>query len=97
MFNEYFELGNRLQKHYLSPSVFLCLATGQFVPPIHRRNLYSLQYSMLPATRTGIVELWKKLTEREPIPDSKFNGMNGYPSLPRRAVANGGPRRGSRN
>lgn len=96
MFNEYFELGNRLQKHYLSPSVFLCLATGQFVPPIHRRNLYSLQYSMLPKSRTGISELWRKLTEREPVPEGKF-ATNGYPALPRRGVVNGAARRGSRH
>jgi len=102
MFNEYFELGNRLRKHYLSPGVFLCLGTGQFVPPIHRRNLYSLQYSMLPATRTGIVELWRKLTEPEPVSERHFSfvngGMNGYPPLARRGMAGDkGTRRGSRN
>ncbi|KAF2198769.1 Gpi1-domain-containing protein [Delitschia confertaspora ATCC 74209] len=97
MFNEYFELGNRLRKHYLSPGVFLRLATGQFVPPIHRKNLYSLQYSMLPATRTGIPELWKRLTEKEPVPDNNKFAMNGYPVLPRRNLANGGMRRGSRH
>ncbi|CAO2656133.1 Nn.00g049360.m01.CDS01 [Neocucurbitaria sp. VM-36] len=64
MFQPYFELGDRIRKHYFSPGVLLCLVTGQFVPPIHRRNLYSLQYSMLPATRTSIGELWKELTER---------------------------------
>ncbi|EON65103.1 hypothetical protein W97_04338 [Coniosporium apollinis CBS 100218] len=62
MFNEYFQLGNRIRKHYISPGVFLCLVTGRFVPPIHRKNLYSLQYSMLPARRAGIVELWSRLT-----------------------------------
>ncbi|KAF2084561.1 N-acetylglucosaminyl transferase component Gpi1 [Saccharata proteae CBS 121410] len=63
MFNEYFQLGNRIRKHYISPGVFLCLVTGRFVPPIHRKNLYSLQYSMLPARRAGIAELWMRLTE----------------------------------
>ncbi|KAI9682728.1 MAG: phosphatidylinositol N-acetylglucosaminyltransferase subunit gpi1 [Trizodia sp. TS-e1964] len=68
MFHQYFELGHRIRKHYLSPRVILCLATGRFVPPIHRKNLYSLQYSMLPARRAGILELWKRLTEEPPMP-----------------------------
>jgi len=63
MFNTYFQLGYRIRKHYLSPRVILALATGRFVPPIHRRNLYSLQYSMLPARRAGIGEVWGRLTE----------------------------------
>ncbi|KAK2808342.1 hypothetical protein FQN50_004727 [Emmonsiellopsis sp. PD_5] len=65
MFDQYFQLGHRLRKHYLSPSVILCLVTGRFVPPIHRRNMYSLQYSMLPAQRVGIVEVWSRLTEKK--------------------------------
>jgi len=65
MFHPYFELGGRIRKHYLSPSVFLSLASGQFVPPIHRRTLYSLQYSMLPAERATITELWDLLTQTE--------------------------------
>ncbi|MCJ1467272.1 phosphatidylinositol N-acetylglucosaminyltransferase subunit gpi1 [Pseudocyphellaria aurata] len=64
MFNQYFQLGHRIRKHYLSPSVFLCLATGRFVPPIHRKSLYSLQYSMLPAQRASILEVWHRLTEK---------------------------------
>ncbi|KAI9773433.1 MAG: phosphatidylinositol N-acetylglucosaminyltransferase subunit gpi1 [Geoglossum simile] len=68
MFRQYFQLGHRLRNHYVSPRVILCLATGRFVPPIHRKNLYSLQYSMLPAPRTGIIELWTKLTEGAPKP-----------------------------
>ena len=66
MFSQYFALGHRLRKHYLSPRVFLCLVTGRFVPPIHRKNLYSLQYSMLPARRAGIREVWARLTEKAP-------------------------------
>ncbi|EFE31953.1 pig-Q [Trichophyton benhamiae CBS 112371] len=61
---KYFRLGQRIRQHYLSPRVILCLATGQFVPPIHRRNLYSLQYSMLPAQRVGIVDVWSRLTAK---------------------------------
>ena len=63
MFDQYFELGQRIRKHYLSPGVLLCLATGQFLPPVHRKSLYSLQYSMLPARRAGIWEVWSRLTE----------------------------------
>ncbi|ORY58774.1 Gpi1-domain-containing protein [Pseudomassariella vexata] len=61
MFHQYFQMGNRIRKHYLSPRVLFCLMTGRFVPPIHRKNLYSLQYSMLPATRSGIFEMWEAL------------------------------------
>lgn len=63
MFDQYFQLGHRLRKHYLSPRVIFCLVTGRFVPPIHRRNLYSMQYSMLPARRAGMTEVWSMLTE----------------------------------
>ena len=64
-FTQYAHLTHRLRKHYLSPRVFLCLVSGQFVPPIHRKNLYSLQYSMLPARRVGVGELWRLLSEGE--------------------------------
>ena len=64
MFNQYFQLGHRIRKHYLSPRVILCLFTGRFVPPIHRKSLYSLQYSMLPAQRASIPEIWRRLTEK---------------------------------
>ncbi|KAF2770915.1 putative N-acetylglucosaminyltransferase subunit [Teratosphaeria nubilosa] len=64
-FSQYAQLGHRLRKHYLSPRVFWCLITGQFVPPIHRKNLYSLQYSMLPAQRVSITELWNLLHRKE--------------------------------
>ncbi|GAB1208762.1 hypothetical protein APSETT445_007517 [Aspergillus pseudonomiae] len=63
MFDQYFQLGHRLRKHYLSPRVIFCLVTGRFVPPIHRRNLYSMQYSMLPARRAGMAEVWSLLTQ----------------------------------
>ena len=77
MFDQYFQLGHRLRKHYLSPSVFLCLATGRFVPPIHRKSLYSLQYSMLPAQRPGIIEVWNRLTEESP---TNSNGLVPIPN-----------------
>lgn len=63
MFDQYFQLGHRLRKHYLAPQVIFCLVTGRFVPPIHRRNLYSMQYSMLPARRAGMAEVWALLTQ----------------------------------
>ncbi|TQS37872.1 hypothetical protein Golomagni_01639 [Golovinomyces magnicellulatus] len=80
MFHQYFQLGHRIRKHYLSPRVLLCLVTGRFIPPIHRKNLYSLQYTMLPACRTGILEMWNILTENNlqkkssAGTDSKLNG-----------------------
>lgn len=88
MFQPYFDLGDRIRKHYFSPSVLLCLVSGQFVPPIHRRNLYSLQYSMLPAKRASIGELWRKLTERSGRTSS--HELNGYAAMPlRRDIQNG--------
>ncbi|KAI9052493.1 hypothetical protein LZ554_003837 [Drepanopeziza brunnea f. sp. 'monogermtubi'] len=83
MFQQYFQLGHRIRKHYLSPRVLLCLATGKFVPPIHRKNLYSLQYSMLPARRAGIMDMWRALTDEVPrkmnVYDLRINGkrLNG--------------------
>lgn len=65
MFHQYFQLGHRIRSHYLSPRVLLGLATGRFVPPIHRKNLYSLQYSMLPAIRIGVWDMWRALTVEE--------------------------------
>jgi len=77
MFDQYFQLGERVRKHYLSAHVAFYLATGQFVPPIHRKSLYSLQYSMLPARRAGIAEVWKTLTEARP---SQSNGSVKIPN-----------------
>ncbi|KAI9731442.1 MAG: phosphatidylinositol N-acetylglucosaminyltransferase subunit gpi1 [Claussenomyces sp. TS43310] len=76
MFHQYFQLGYRIRKHYLSPRVVLCLVTGKSVPPIHRKNLYSLQYSMLPAQRVGIMQMWQVLTAVPPKkePTSAMNG-----------------------
>ena len=85
MLNEYFQLGNRIRKHYVSPGVILCLVTGRFVPPIHRKNLYSLQYSMLPKQRVGIGELWAKLSEKR----MELGRANGHLKLGN-GVPNGG-------
>ncbi|CRK41501.1 hypothetical protein BN1708_001825 [Verticillium longisporum] len=85
MFHQYFQMGNRIRKHYLSPRVLFSLLTGQFVPPINRRNLYSLQYSMLPNQRPTIREMWNAVTA--PSPGAKkplpfiVNGRR-YPSGP---------------
>jgi phosphatidylinositol glycan class Q protein len=62
MFKQYSQLGSRLKRHYVSARVILCLFTGKAVPPIHRRNLYSMQYGMLPARRASVLEVWNKLT-----------------------------------
>jgi phosphatidylinositol glycan class Q protein len=97
MFAQYFQLGQRIRKHYLSPRVLLCLATGKFVPPIHRKNLYSLQYSMLPARRAEVGEMWRALMENQGRVGG--GGMNGYGGgkLSKRGswpVINGGRRKG---
>ena len=76
-FSQYAQLGHRLRKHYLSPRVFLCLVSGQFVPPIHRKNLYSLQYSMLPAQRVNVGELWRLLSEDGQVGEKTANA-NGH-------------------
>ncbi|KAI1370807.1 Gpi1-domain-containing protein [Hypoxylon crocopeplum] len=75
MFHQYFQMGNRIRKHYLSPRVLFCLITGRFVPPIHRKALYSLQYSMLPARRAGIMDMWEALNS---LP-AKKRPVNVYP------------------
>lgn len=75
-FTQYAQLGSRLRKHYLAPRVFLCLVSGSFIPPIHRKNLYSLQYSMLPVKRITIGDLWKLLTEEQKPQD--FSHTNGH-------------------
>jgi len=77
MFHQYFQLGHRIRKHYLSPRVLLCLVTGKFVPPMHRKNLYSLQYSMLPARRAGIMDMWHALTAQVPKKKAYAMPMNG--------------------
>ena len=63
IFSQYFQLAHRIRKHYLSPYVLLCLVTGRFVPPIQRKEMYSLQYSMLPAQRATVGEVWRRLVE----------------------------------
>lgn len=84
MFHQFFQMGKRIRKHYLSPGVLLCLLTGKFVPPINRKKLYSLQYSMLPARRAGIREVWGIITTALTTPAKKqipimLNGRR-YPS-----------------
>lgn len=88
MFHQYFQMAHRIRKHYLSPRVLLCLLTGKFVPPINRKNLYSLQYSMLPARRATVWEMWRALVT-EPAPAKKPFPLPVIPPLP-----NGGKRGG---
>ncbi|KAF7544701.1 hypothetical protein G7046_g9733 [Stylonectria norvegica] len=91
MFHQYFQMAHRIRKHYLSPRVLFCLLTGMVVPPINRKNLYSLQYSMLPARRAPVWEMWRALNA-EPRPKKRFQ-MPFIPTLPnsgsRRVSANG--------
>lgn len=44
------------------------------MPPIHRKNLYSLQYSMLPARRASIGEMWRALSV---VDKGKRSGRDG--------------------
>ena len=77
-FSQYAQLEHRIRKHYLSPRVFFRLVTGRFVPPIHRKSLYSLQYSMLPARRVPVMDLWSLLVDSEGAKDKP----NGNVTLP---------------
>ncbi|KAK4461085.1 hypothetical protein QBC42DRAFT_179242 [Cladorrhinum samala] len=79
MFHQYFQMGQRIRKHYLSPRVVLCLLTGKFVPPLNRKNLYSLQYSMLPARRAGILDMWDAVNSL-PTPKRKVGPVWWVPS-----------------
>jgi phosphatidylinositol glycan class Q protein len=67
IFAPYFHLGARVRKHYLSPKVVLRLITGRFVPPLGRSEMYGLQYSMLPANRVKVGEVWQALTATNPV------------------------------
>jgi phosphatidylinositol N-acetylglucosaminyltransferase subunit Q len=97
MFNEYFQLGNRIRQHYVSLGVIGCLVLGRFVPPIHRKNLYSLQYSMLPAQRISIPNLWRLLMSQRPAP-GMANGQplatNGHMKAPHADLNMGRSRKG---
>jgi phosphatidylinositol glycan class Q protein len=67
--------------------------SGEFVPPIPRRTLYSLQYSMLPAERTPVGELWERLNQNKlstHVPNSLSSLNIG------RGIPNGGSRMTSR-
>jgi phosphatidylinositol glycan class Q protein len=62
IFLQYFQLGSRIQKHYLSPKVVYRLLTGQFIPPISRESMYQMQYTVLPRKRVSVSDVWKELT-----------------------------------
>ncbi|KAK5995587.1 N-acetylglucosaminyl-phosphatidylinositol biosynthetic protein gpi1 [Cladobotryum mycophilum] len=81
MFHQYFQMAQRIRHHYLSPRVLFCLLTGQFVPPINRKNLYSLQYSMLPTRRATVWEMWRALNTEIEIPQKKPFQMPNIPSF----------------
>lgn len=93
MFHQYFQMAHRIRKHYLAPRVLLCLLTGKFVPPINRKNLYSLQYSMLPARRATVWEMWAALTAEDDDDLARKRKGDGFqmPYIP--PLANGGGKR----
>ncbi len=70
IFEQYFLLGSRIRKHYLSPKVLFRLLTGRFVPPLGRDEMYGLQYSVLPRERVGLAEVWRILNEYETVEGS---------------------------
>lgn len=94
IFYQYFQMGDRLRKHYLSLGVLICLLTGRFVPPMNRKVLYSLQYSMLPAKRPGIMETWEALSAGPSTETSVPLGTGQRPWLSRAGAANRPARRG---
>ncbi|KAI1619822.1 N-acetylglucosaminyl transferase component-domain-containing protein [Exophiala viscosa] len=65
IFEQYFQLGARIRRHYLSPKVIFRLLTGRFVPPLGRSEMYGLQYSVLPRERATISEVWNSLGEMQ--------------------------------
>ncbi|RYP43615.1 hypothetical protein DL770_011557 [Monosporascus sp. CRB-9-2] len=89
MFHQYFQMGQRIRKHYLSPKVLFCLVTGRLVPPIHRKNLYALQYSMLPARRAGILEMWETLSSLPAKKRPVFVNPYKFPQPPNPGPMNG--------
>ncbi len=89
MFHQYFQMGSRIRKHYLAPRVLLCLLTGKFVPPINRKNLYSLQYVMLPGRRAGVWEMWEALKALPPLKGKQ--PRMAFPDMARRGGGRGGP------
>ena len=86
MFGQYSQVGHQIRKHYLSPRVLLCLLAGKFVPPINRKNLYSLQYSMLPVRRATVWEMWEAMNTE--IPFVKKPPLQMMPNIPQ--LPNGG-------
>ncbi|KAK4098684.1 putative N-acetylglucosaminyl-phosphatidylinositol protein [Parathielavia hyrcaniae] len=88
MFHQYFQMGHRIRKHYLSPRVLLCLLTGKFVPPLNRKNLYSLQYSMLPARRAGVLEMWNAVNSLPASGSASASASLSSRKMP--VLANGG-------
>ncbi|KOS18274.1 N-acetylglucosaminyl-phosphatidylinositol biosynthetic protein gpi1 [Escovopsis weberi] len=88
MFHQYFQMAHRIRQHYLSPRVLFCLLTGQFVPPLNRKNLYSLQYSMLPTRRATVWEVWRAMNTEIEIPQRRKAFQ--MPNIP--PLANGGKR-----
>ncbi|KAJ9651016.1 pig-Q [Neophaeococcomyces mojaviensis] len=77
IFAQYFQLGGRIRKHYLSPKVVFRLLTGRFVPPLGRGEMYGMQYSVLPRERASMSDVWKGLFEERRDHVADAYGANG--------------------
>jgi phosphatidylinositol N-acetylglucosaminyltransferase subunit Q len=58
IFSAYGRVFRRLRLHYLSPEVFLAVITGKPIREIPSKQLYSIQFGMLPKRRKRIKEAW---------------------------------------
>lgn len=76
IFEQYFQLWERIRHHYLSPEVVFRLLTGRFVPPLGRSEMYGLQYSVLPRERATISEVWKILSDTPTVQSSNAMGSS---------------------
>lgn len=94
IFEQYFLLGSRIRKHYLSPKVVFRLLTGRFVPPLGREEMYGLQYSVLPRERIGMAEVWRILNEDKASQEKGLAGDYGYSNGGMRQMGGGGRKRG---
>jgi len=77
IFEQYFQLGGRIRKHYLSPKVVFRLLTGRFVPPLGRGEMYGMQYNVLPRERANLSDVWKGLFEEQNEQTVNGFGTNG--------------------
>lgn len=77
IFQQYFQLGARIKKHYLSAKVVFRLLTGRFVPPLGRGEMYGMQYSVLPRERASVAEVWGGLFKQQKDRTNTFSNDMG--------------------